>query len=291
MDVLNVGEKTFVKASVIAKDLGYTADYVGQLCRSGKVDAQLVGRSWYVERDSISNHKGNRYRSTQAKSVKALKINHTQESKIVSESLVDTSHFYIHNTLKPVSRYVPDETELFPTVSKKEKMHGHLNVGLADSKSVEITSESPKYNFDTPELPKIKFKGLVSITEVDESKTILGEGEISLHPKEVEKLTVKKTAKNIVILPTKDVKTVSSKETHVLVDLEGPSVVTAEVTETQVSAQSGSSLSIFVSMVASFAIVAVLFGLELHLSASGQAVMVSYVFNVDNLVAAVALSL
>ena len=37
--------KKFIKASEAAKAAGYTADYVGQLCRNEKIDAQLVGRS------------------------------------------------------------------------------------------------------------------------------------------------------------------------------------------------------------------------------------------------------
>ena len=32
---------------------GYTQDYVGQLCRDGRVDGRRVGRSWYVHEDSL----------------------------------------------------------------------------------------------------------------------------------------------------------------------------------------------------------------------------------------------
>ena len=42
MKELAIDGKKYVKASAIAKDLGYTSDYVGQLCRGGKIDAQLV---------------------------------------------------------------------------------------------------------------------------------------------------------------------------------------------------------------------------------------------------------
>ena len=72
MEVLNVGGKEYVKASVIARELGYTADYVGQLCRGRKVNAKLVGRSWYVDRDSMGLHKEGRYRGSQVKRRKAL---------------------------------------------------------------------------------------------------------------------------------------------------------------------------------------------------------------------------
>ena len=36
---------------------GYTRDYVGQLARSGRVAAEQVGRTWYVERDSLLRYK------------------------------------------------------------------------------------------------------------------------------------------------------------------------------------------------------------------------------------------
>ena len=46
MEVLVLDGKNYVKASKAAKELGYATDYVGQLCRSGQVDAHLIGRTW-----------------------------------------------------------------------------------------------------------------------------------------------------------------------------------------------------------------------------------------------------
>ena len=64
MDHITLGEKTLIKSSVLAKKLGYTSDYIGQLCRSQKVSAKLVGRTWYVDEESVREHKKGRYRST-----------------------------------------------------------------------------------------------------------------------------------------------------------------------------------------------------------------------------------
>ena len=93
MEVLTVNGKNYVKASAAARDLGYTADYVGQLCRSGKVDAILVGRSWYVCKDSIKGHKSTRYRSTQTKSKESIQkvlVQHQSPAKITSTLAYDT---------------------------------------------------------------------------------------------------------------------------------------------------------------------------------------------------------
>ncbi len=41
--------KTYISVGRASKKLGYTADYLGQLCRAGKIDARMIGRTWYVE--------------------------------------------------------------------------------------------------------------------------------------------------------------------------------------------------------------------------------------------------
>lgn len=49
--------KKFISASRAAKLSGYVTDYIGQLCRDGKLDSRMVGRSWYVSLDSLVAHK------------------------------------------------------------------------------------------------------------------------------------------------------------------------------------------------------------------------------------------
>ena len=50
------GEK-YISARRAAELVRYTSDYVGQLCRAGKVDAVMVGRGWYVDKKAIVAHK------------------------------------------------------------------------------------------------------------------------------------------------------------------------------------------------------------------------------------------
>ena len=35
---------------------GYSADYIGQLCRSKKLDAVMIGKTWFVVEDSLKSH-------------------------------------------------------------------------------------------------------------------------------------------------------------------------------------------------------------------------------------------
>jgi hypothetical protein len=54
---LIIGGKSFISSIRAAQLFGYTKDYVGQLARAGKIESQLIGRSWYVDEDSIRKHK------------------------------------------------------------------------------------------------------------------------------------------------------------------------------------------------------------------------------------------
>lgn len=57
MDEIQIGDKTYISTKRAAKITGYAKDYVGQLCREGRVAARLVGRNWYVLEESIREHR------------------------------------------------------------------------------------------------------------------------------------------------------------------------------------------------------------------------------------------
>lgn len=57
MDELVIGEKKYISSKQAAKITGYAKDYIGQLCREGRVPARLVGRSWYVLESAIQDHR------------------------------------------------------------------------------------------------------------------------------------------------------------------------------------------------------------------------------------------
>lgn len=47
----------YISARQAAGIFGYTADYIGQLCRAGKLDAKMIGRSWFVTEESIIKYR------------------------------------------------------------------------------------------------------------------------------------------------------------------------------------------------------------------------------------------
>jgi len=57
MDEILIEEKKFVSSKRAAKMTGYAKDYIGQLCREGRVPARLIGRSWYVLEAAIQDHR------------------------------------------------------------------------------------------------------------------------------------------------------------------------------------------------------------------------------------------
>lgn len=175
MDALELNGVTYVKASAIARDLGYTSDYVGQLCRSGKVDAQLVGRSWYVHEQSIRDHKKSRYRSNTAKTVNALKEtisvredkSEAQEEVALHRHTVSPSKHFYTRASESVPHYAEDQTELIPTVNRPqaEKSQVKTEVRPVESRSVSVKKVEKPYTLTPTKRPKIRFKGEVSIVE------------------------------------------------------------------------------------------------------------------------------
>ncbi len=57
MDEIVIEEKKYISSKRAAKMTGYAKDYIGQLCREGRVPARLVGRSWYVLESAIQDHR------------------------------------------------------------------------------------------------------------------------------------------------------------------------------------------------------------------------------------------
>ena len=58
MDELQISGKRFISSRQLAREHGYTADYLGQLIRGGKVSGQKVGRAWYVDAASFDAYLG-----------------------------------------------------------------------------------------------------------------------------------------------------------------------------------------------------------------------------------------
>jgi len=163
MDVVTVGKKEYRKATLVARDFGYTKDYLGQLCRSEKVDARLVGRTWYVNSDSIEAHKKTKQRSNLEKSKKALRESVGSKVEVRSRQAANKNFFDHLPKATKITNYEEDDAELVPLVPKKEQSKHRLQVELADAQKLKIESKTEGYVISASKHPRIRFKGDVAV--------------------------------------------------------------------------------------------------------------------------------
>ncbi len=127
MNTVVIDGVTYTKAGTLAKQFRYTTDYIGQLCRAGKVDAQLVGRSWYVSEDSLMDHAGKRIetlrqdeialedKSFSSGSADAVRVS-APLSKITKKMLQSPSSYLPVADSYSSTRYEADPVDLLPTM-------------------------------------------------------------------------------------------------------------------------------------------------------------------------------
>lgn len=148
MDELILDEKRYVSSKRAAKITGYAKDYIGQLCREGRVPARLVGRSWYVLESAIQDHRF----GTQAGKKESSYAKEIEESVAVLTKKWESP------------RYEAVEAAEIPQVTKKESVvegvgaieeslkdawqawFDHISTGFGSAEPIkaEIEPEEPK---------------------------------------------------------------------------------------------------------------------------------------------------
>ncbi len=155
MEVLVLDGKEFVKASKAAKELGYASDYVGQLCRGGKIAAHLVGRTWYVNKLELSSHKTEKKRNSRVKAREYAKKT-IEEHRIKQKEEGQNIHRNIDIS------YESDDTDLIPKTRKLTiESRPIANSGLTE------VDESPSFVLENKGEAFLT-KGDVSVTDASE---------------------------------------------------------------------------------------------------------------------------
>ena len=187
MQKISFGNKEYVKASQIAKQFRYTQDYVGQLCRNKKVDARLVGRTWYVEPDSVAAYRKTKH-STQKSTATKVALN-TQSKRNPnpksvaavprSKTLKSTQRPAASSSATPVT-YSTDSEVSIPIVRKAEGTQSLTVASDSNKKTPEPEpasakkpiqkikikkSGSQKTNFTTEKMPEISLSGKLKVKE------------------------------------------------------------------------------------------------------------------------------
>jgi hypothetical protein len=118
MDEILIEEKKYVSSKRAAKMTGYAKDYIGQLCREGRVPARLIGRSWYVLEAAIQDHRfgtveePGKTLKTSRESIKPAEISSTWESP----------------------RYEAASEELLPAINRFKEVESPVDTGDASQR-------------------------------------------------------------------------------------------------------------------------------------------------------------
>ena len=134
MDEILIEDKKYISSKRAAKITGYAKDYIGQLCREGRVPARLVGRSWYVLETAIQDHRFGNQEIAQEKSI---------ETPTLDQQVPESTK--IPSTTWESPRYEASSTDILPTVNRlqEEKIEAFTD----DKEEIKI-SDSWKEWFD-----------------------------------------------------------------------------------------------------------------------------------------------
>ena len=141
--------KNYISAKRAAKVINYAQDYIGQLCRRGKLDCRMIGRSWYVTEESLLAHRESAVDATQERVSKIVEKNEIKVEETKIEDAIENKveeKIAQENTFK----YEPEQGHQLPALLKKVPSHFSLPNTLSNIQSL---PKSLSQNF-TKTIPK-----------------------------------------------------------------------------------------------------------------------------------------
>lgn len=193
MDTVMFDGVEYVKAAVVAKQFRYTADYIGQLCRGKKIDARLVGRTWFVNLDSLKEHKLSRHQKkpTEESSntgVKDASKNDTRTSRkheiaprVKTATLKQTKQSSVDEQSQRHLKvsYEPDDENLIPTLRTKQvRAPQTIRIEHVDAQRLHITGKKDETFFQAGELPEVSLSGKLEVTSYQNTEDEANEDDI-----------------------------------------------------------------------------------------------------------------
>ncbi len=109
--VVSFDGKEFVSVRKGADLTGYHQDYVGQLCREGKLISRQIGNRWYIERGALLAHK---------KQKTALLASVQVESVGLKRATATAKSAELDADRAPVMTYTRDDGHLLPEIRQAE---------------------------------------------------------------------------------------------------------------------------------------------------------------------------
>ena len=127
MDEILIEGKKYVSSKQAAKITGYAKDYIGQLCREGRVPARLVGRGWYVLESAIQDH---RFGEKDAESNDATPVTAASATEPVAWGF---------------PRYEASKVEVLPSINRLHEEEA-AREPLQTEESQEVASQAPSHD-------------------------------------------------------------------------------------------------------------------------------------------------
>lgn len=180
MDTVTVSGKTYVKAAKAAAAAGYTADYVGQLCRAGKLDAVTIGKAWYVREGAVLEHKRSRSRGNMGATRRDLerRVRTELEKQATAAKGFTPVAATPYRTQSAPVRYSVEDADLLPSVSRPGSAVAvsEASVAAADERAAEADEqpEAPEVETSAPRAPYIAptHEPVSSVDETDDERNV-----------------------------------------------------------------------------------------------------------------------
>ena len=188
MDTVTFDGVVYTKASVAARQCNYTPDYIGQLCRAKKLDARLVGRTWFVNLESIQAHKQHRHTKTRTEKSKPKTADIDSKQKPVRKEVTPVvtrtaarqlSQLAVTNGSKKEVRILPvayevDEEALLPKLTRKPTRPPKLvKIEPAEAHKISIVGRSANVTLVADSLPEVSLSGSLTVEDYPEPATVL----------------------------------------------------------------------------------------------------------------------
>ena len=156
MDELDISGKRYISSKRAAKENRYHVDYIGQLIRGGKILGTKVGRTWYVEAESLATYLGEESLSAVSTPVK---INN-YKPVVVKEAVAEKTMSSAQESTK--EELVVDEQEPEPVeapVHTKDADKDEKVIQLTKIKEEPIKQKTVSglryFSDDTPLMPQV----------------------------------------------------------------------------------------------------------------------------------------
>ena len=144
MDDLVLNGRKYISSKRASEITGYAKDYIGQLARSGKLDAKRFGRAWYVNEDDLRRHMGSE--AVPVSATASLEGTQTGRKKLPHHLFVSAS---LPKTWSNI-QYLRDDEDLFPSILKTKEISE-----IRESEEIKhaLPTSKPLYASDTIQYP------------------------------------------------------------------------------------------------------------------------------------------